>query len=132
MDNRFFKAALNNAASLSGKKGRILLLIGKLGNKLRDLDWKNANAGTLKLKLSVLGRMSKAYALGHYRALPWKTILIILASIIYFLNPLDLIPDMLPVVGLTDDFGILVLVYNSIREEIDKFLLWEKSKLPIV
>lgn len=131
MDNKFFKAALSNAASLSGKKGRILLLIGKLGNKLRDLDWKNVNAGKLKSKLSVLSRMSKAYALGHYRELPWKTTLIILAAIIYFLNPFDLIPDMLPVAGLTDDFGILVWVYNSMRNEIDKFLMWEKNKLPV-
>jgi len=31
--------------------------------------------------------------------------------------------------GLTDDFGVLIWVYNSIQGEINKFLEWEKSLL---
>lgn len=84
---------------------------------------------SIKDKFFVLGRLIKAYALGDYRQIPWKTILLIVAAIIYFVNPLDLIPDLVPLTGLTDDFAVLVWVYNSVSTEIDKFVAWEEDQL---
>jgi uncharacterized membrane protein YkvA (DUF1232 family) len=55
----------------------------------------------------------------------------ILAAIIYFLNPIDLIPDFIPGLGLTDDFSVLLWVYNSVSTEVVKFLEWEKSTLQV-
>ena len=128
MNNRFFDAAINQAAKLAGKKSRILLMITKLGTKMSKVNWSPIERQLLKEKFYTIGRLGKAYATGKYRAVPWKAMLILLAAIIYFLNPLDLIPDLLPVVGFTDDFAVLVWVYNSIQVEIDKFLAWEESQ----
>ena len=127
--NRFFAFALRKAASSAGKPSRLLLLISQLGLKLKEVNWKNVSVTSAREKFAVLGRLIKAYALGHYRDIPWKTILLILAAVIYFVNPIDLLPDMLPVTGLTDDFGVLLWVYNTVSTEIDKFLVWEKSQV---
>ncbi|HEY3429559.1 MAG TPA: YkvA family protein [Cyclobacteriaceae bacterium] len=127
MKNVFFDRALNSAARLSGNKGRITLLLGRLGKKMKTVNWNHVSISTAKEKLSVFSRMAQAYVSGKYRSIPWKTVMTILAAIIYFLNPLDLIPDFLPLMGLTDDFGVLVWVYNSVSSEINKFLEWEKS-----
>lgn len=129
MNNSFFAAALRKAAMMAGRKTRLLLLLSRLGVKLKDTNWKNVSMSDVKAKFYILGRLVKAYALGHYREIPWKTLLIVVAAIIYFVNPIDLIPDLIPVAGLTDDFGILVWVYNSLSGEIDKFLAWEQSQL---
>lgn len=128
MKNRFFDAALNQASRLAGKKSRILLLLAKLGAKMNKLNWTSVERQLIKDKFFTIGRLAKAYALGHYREVPWKSMLIVLAAVIYFINPLDLIPDLLPVVGLTDDFAVLLWVYNTIEEEIDKFVAWEGSQ----
>ena len=127
MKNVFFDRALNSAAHLSGNKGRITLLLGRLGKKMTAVNWSKVSVAAAKEKMSVLSRLTSAYVSGRYREIPWKTVMTILAAIIYFLNPLDLIPDFIPIMGLTDDFGVLVWVYNSIQGEIDKFLTWEKS-----
>jgi len=127
LKNVFFDRALNSAARLSGNTGRISLLLARLGKKMTHVNWSKVSVTTAKEKLSVFSRMASAYVSGKYRDVPWKTMMIILAAIIYFLNPLDLIPDFIPLMGLTDDFGVLVWVYNSISTEIDKFLEWEKS-----
>ena len=58
-----------------------------------------------------------------------RAILLVVAAVVYFVNPIDLLPDLIPVAGLTDDFGILLWVYNSLHTEIDKFILWEKSRI---
>jgi uncharacterized membrane protein YkvA (DUF1232 family) len=127
LKNVFFDRALNSAARLSGNTGRIMLLLARLTQKMTSVKWSKESLTTAKEKFSVLSRMTMAYASGRYRAVPWKTVMIILAAIIYFLNPLDLIPDFVPFMGLTDDFGVLVWVYNSVSTEVDKFLSWEKS-----
>ena len=116
------------ASRLAGKPGRILVLLTKMGTKIKSGHWSPVQRQMIKEKFLVLGRMAKAYALGRYRAVPWKAMLILLAAVIYFLNPIDLIPDLIPLVGFTDDFAILLWVYNAIGEEVDKFLAWEQSR----
>ena len=128
MNNRFFDIALAQASRLLGKKSRILVLLAKLGSKMNKVNWSPVERQLLKDKFFTFGRLAKAYATGKYRAVPWRTMLIVLAAVIYFINPLDLIPDLIPVIGFTDDFAILLWVYNSIREEVDKFLEWEGSQ----
>ena len=127
--NRFFTAALRNAASTLGRPSRLLALLTRLATKLKDTNWKNSNGITVRERVFVLGRLIKAYALGEYRDVPWKTILLIVAAIIYFVNPLDLVPDIIPLTGLTDDFAVLLWVYNTVSNEIDKFMEWEKTRI---
>ncbi|MBA4058551.1 MAG: hypothetical protein C0490_27795 [Marivirga sp.] len=128
MKNKFFDIAVDQASRLAGKKGRILLLLSRLGTKMSKTNWSPVQRQLIKEKFFVLGRLAKAYALGRYRAVPWRAMLVLLAAVIYFLNPLDLIPDLIPVFGLTDDFAVLLWVYNAIGAEVDKFLAWEDSQ----
>jgi len=111
-----------------GKPSRLLAILPKLALKLKETNWKNVNAVATKDKFFVLGRLIKAYALGQYRDIPWKTILLIVAAVVYFINPLDLVPDIIPLTGLTDDFAVLVWVYSSVSNEIEKFINWEKTQ----
>lgn len=125
--NTFFNIAISQASRLAGKPGRILALLAKLSTKINRGHWSPVQAQMIRDKFLVLGRMAKAYALGRYRSIPWKVMLVLLAAVIYFLNPIDLIPDLLPLVGFTDDFAILLWVYNAVGAEVDKFLAWEQS-----
>jgi uncharacterized membrane protein YkvA (DUF1232 family) len=127
LKNVFFDRALSSAARLSGNTGRITLLVARLGQKMTSVKWNKDSLVAAKGKLQIFSRMSTAYASGKYRTIPWKAVMTILAAMIYFLNPLDLIPDFVPLMGLTDDFGVLVWVYNTISAEVDKFIAWEKS-----
>jgi uncharacterized membrane protein YkvA (DUF1232 family) len=131
LKNVFFDIALNRAARLSGKAGRILLLVAQLTKKMVTVDWSKATVTAAKEKLFIFSRLSRAYASGEYKAIPWKAVMTILAAIIYFLNPIDLIPDFIPGLGLTDDFSVLLWVYNSVSTEVVKFLEWEKSTLQV-
>ena len=128
MKNRFFEIALAQASRLTGKSGRILTLVTRLGSKMNQVNWSEVQREQVKLQLFTIGRLAKAYAQGHYREIPWKTMLIVLGAIIYFVNPIDLLPDLIPVAGLTDDFAVLVWVYNALGTEIEKFQLWESSR----
>jgi uncharacterized membrane protein YkvA (DUF1232 family) len=129
MQNGFFQMALQKASKMLGKKSRLLLLLVQLGNKLRGVNWQAIKSEAVKEKFFILGRLVKAYTLGRYRIVPWKAMLSVVAALIYFVSPIDLIPDFIPVTGLTDDVGVLLWVYNSLSKEVNDFLVWESNKL---
>ena len=78
--------------------------------------------------LQSLCRLISAWMRGKYTVVPWRTIVLSLAGLIYFVNPLDFIPDFLPMFGFLDDAGVLAFVLQSIRKDIDRFLDWEKTQ----
>jgi uncharacterized membrane protein YkvA (DUF1232 family) len=127
--NVFFDIALKQAARLLGRKRRLLVLLGKFGMKLKDVNWSEIKRVDLKSKFLVIGRLIKAYALGQYKSVPWKAILLITGAALYFVSPIDLIPDLIPGVGFADDFAILLAIYKSLHDEVEKFLSWEKTQI---
>lgn len=125
MVNIFFNQALKRAYRLTGKPGRLLMLAGKVARRLALMEKKHFSIKKWKSQVSILARMMKAYALGKYRSLPIKSLVVVVAAILYFMNPLDLIPDWIPGLGMADDFTILAWVYQSLASEVEKFLQWE-------
>src|SRR5437773_55205 len=77
--------------------------------------------------LMSLCRMLRAWAKGDYKGLPWKTIVTAMAAALYFLDPLDVVPDFIPGIGYLDDAVILGFVVNSIRSDLEKYLQWESK-----
>jgi len=77
--------------------------------------------------LQVMLRLIRAYYRGEYRAVPTTTLLIIIAALIYLLDPVDLLPDWIPAFGFIDDAFILTLALRRTREAIDQFLAWESA-----
>jgi len=61
------------------------------------------------------------YSTRRYREIPWASIAAIVAALLYVLNPLDLIPDLLPFFGFIDDASILALCWSMVRTDLDKY-----------
>ncbi len=79
-------------------------------------------------KLSIPLRLLKAWLSGEYREIPWRSLLLITAAIIYFVMPIDLMPDVLPLLGFMDDVALLTWTISQIRSDIDHFLAWEQQQ----
>jgi uncharacterized membrane protein YkvA (DUF1232 family) len=52
--------------------------------------------------------------------------ILVVASVLYFLNPFDIIPDFIPFLGLLDDVTIISFVGAAITKDIEKFIDWEE------
>lgn len=78
--------------------------------------------------LTALIRLLRAYISGEYRDIPWGSIVLVIVGIIYFVSPIDLIPDAIPVIGLIDDAAVIAFVVAQIRADLDDFLVWEISQ----
>ena len=132
IQNSFFKLALLRAANLAGKPARILTLLTQLALKIRKTKGQSINILTLRDQFQVIGRMLRAHVTGTYKIKSTKLVLSLIAAVIYFINPLDLIPDFIFGIGLTDDFAVLAWVYQIASKEVESFKTWEDSILTTV
>ncbi|MDQ3486416.1 MAG: DUF1232 domain-containing protein [Acidobacteriota bacterium] len=109
-------------------------------DKLRDLVQKAKGkaeaagaSGPLKdmwQSLLSLLRLLRAYASGQYRNVPAKSLVLIVAGILYFVMPIDLIPDFVVGIGFLDDAAVLAWVMSSVRTVVTDFEKWEASRPP--
>ncbi|MDF1637872.1 YkvA family protein [Alcanivorax jadensis] len=81
-------------------------------------------AGQLKL----LARMLLDWATGRYRQVPWATLLTITGALVYFLMPLDAIPDPIIGLGLLDDVGVLAKAWQFARQDIERYQQWRSQQ----
>lgn len=71
--------------------------------------------------------MVKDYMHGNYRKIPSKTIFLIVGAILYLINPVDVISDLLPVIGFTDDLAFLAGILKSLSNDIDEYKEWKEG-----
>lgn len=76
--------------------------------------------------------MLRAYAKGDYKVVPWSTLVKIVAALVYFVSPIDFIPDLLPILGFSDDIAIVLWVLSSCTVDIQKFKEWEETNAVVV
>ena len=119
----FFKNSFLKASRLSKNSKGIILLLGTVISKMQS-DGSGGTFQKIKTKVKNLGLLLRHYANGSYRHVETKHIIFILAGMIYFLSPVDLIPDILPLVGFADDIALFSFIYNSVSKELEKFEIW--------
>ena len=84
--------------------------------------------GQIRTDLPVLLRLTRAWLSGEYRRVPLKAIVLVVGAVLYFLNPLDVIPDFIPVIGYLDDAAVLGYVLRTLHGELERFRAWEGQK----
>ena len=82
--------------------------------------------------LQTMFRLIKASVSGEYTGVPGTTVAAAVAVLIYFLSPIDLIPDFIPVLGLLDDVALVAWFSTTLKGEMDKFHEWELTRPALV
>ena len=68
--------------------------------------------------------MTKCYIKGEYKEVPIGTIGAVVAAIVYWVSPLDIIPDVIPGVGYLDDAAVVMYCLKAVGTDLDDFKKW--------
>lgn len=119
-----FNKAKSKAEKLLDNKQKLAKLLNEGEAKAKA---KQAKLKGVWTDVQTLFRLLKAWQKRSYTKVPWKTIIYILAALIYFINPFDVVPDFIPGLGLIDDLSVLTFVINSVKSDIEAFKKWENE-----
>ena len=107
-----------------------LLSRGRLPALLFAVARKGPKLGQLRHDVKLMQSLCLAWWRGEYRDISKKSIVTIVAGLLYFVSPLDAIPDWLLGVGFLDDIAVLGWVIKTVGDELTKFKTWRDTQAP--
>ncbi len=122
---RHFSRAVDAARLVMRRRIRLLSVVRLTVSRLHG---ESSGLYGLKDDVLVLARLVRAWAKGQYREAPWKSVLYATAALLYFLNPADLIPDTLLVIGFVDDAAVVAAVVRALHKDLRRFERWEAEQ----
>lgn len=120
-----YRAALARAAKVLKKPEKLTNLINDAAKKAGTLN--KGPIAEARDSLFALFRLLKAYTKGEYRDLSWSNLVLVVSALLYFVMPVDLLPDIITGLGYLDDAAILTWTINALGHELERFKSWEKS-----
>lgn len=126
-ESPFFKNMLHKAEAYMKKPLRVNQVLNDAYHKASQKKELGTLAGEVWEGLQILFRMIRATVSGQYHGIPTRNIVSALAVVLYFLSPIDFVPDFIPVLGLLDDVALAAWFMTSIKHEMDKFVEWEQG-----
>lgn len=128
VESSYFKKAMKKAAELAQDGQKVLLLVAKSLNLVEKLEKNMKQFKRFFSNIRLMGKMLNAYFTGEYKDIPWVTIIKMVGGLIYFLSPIDLIPDVFIGLGFIDDAAVVGWVIASINSDIERFRAWDEAR----
>jgi uncharacterized membrane protein YkvA (DUF1232 family) len=107
--------------------------IEKVVDKSAEIEKKFVAGGPLQRFVDdgrLLLDVVKDYWRGRYRQVPFGTIGAAVFTLIYVLNPLDLVPDVLPLIGQIDDAAVVAACLLLIERDLHSYSAWRRGNPP--
>ena len=122
------KEALENgyaqSEALLNDKDELDDFLYRLEQKIKEMPFVGKKFTMIPVMISLV----KNYVQGKYTTVPYGTILAVLSALIYFLSPIDIIPDFIPLAGYLDDMAVVGLCMNMVKIDIETYDKWRQSQ----
>lgn len=92
------------------KKLKIIPLVGE---KLADVP--------------IMASLVRSYVKKDYTDIPIGSIIAIVSALIYFVSPIDLIPDSIPLIGYFDDAAVVGACWKLVDSDVEEYVQWRKQ-----
>lgn len=107
--------------------GVVFAVLGVLRNRRKRAQNGPGPVGNPIQRVKALPRLWKAWRSGNYPELPRSQVVLWAVALVYLVSPIDVLPEFLPVIGVTDDAGVVVWLLSSLSLASGSYLRWEKD-----
>ena len=116
------KKGYKKAEILLHDENKLEIFLQKIENKLTIVPI----VGNALSYIPVMISMIRSYVRKEYTEIPIGSIISMISALIYFVSPVDIIPDFLPVVGYLDDAAVVAACIKLVKSDIDDYKQWRK------
>lgn len=132
LSNTLTGKLLKRLSVLAPTPVKLMLVLKKTYKKQGRNDSIDQVANDLFQNSVIFGEFITAVAKGEYRDVDPLVLLKITTAFVYFVSPIDLIPDAIPVIGYMDDIFLMAWLIKTLDEELSAFEDWKYATDPSV
>ena len=127
MNKRVLKI-FRQAMRMINEQSQVKELIWQVSQKLQNINSRNKQINELMEHVQLFLRMIKRSLAGEYSAFSHKTLLSLVFGLLYFVTPMDVVPDFIPLFGFSDDLSIVYFIIKNFKSDIEAFKVWELNQ----
>lgn len=132
MESSILSVIIQKYYPATAENVQLLVQSNVLLEKLSAIVYKKAEDAVQKYadisaRIIIVTRMLRAWRNEIYTDINKSSVFIAVAVLLYFVNPIDLLPDFIPIIGGLDDLLLLRYLLKVIDKEIEKFTRWEQQ-----
>lgn len=86
-------------------------------------------AGKKLSEVPIMASLVVNYVKKEYQDVPIGTIIAILSALIYFVSPIDIIPDSIPAIGYFDDAAVVAACWKLVESDIEEYEKWRAENI---
>ena len=79
----------------------------------------------------VLTALVRDWRAGKYRQALYGTIAAVVFGLLYVINPLDIVPDVLPFLGVLDDATVIGALLMLVERDLKKYRAWKENQFTV-
>ena len=121
--DRIIRGLNSKANAIYNDRGKIVDLLERTKRKLEG----NKELRSLFDDIRVIMELIKDYTRGEYRELSKNSIILVIISLVYLVNPIDIIPDFL-LGGFVDDAAVIAYILKKITVELSAYKSWRSNR----
>lgn len=117
------------SAALERKAAKAEKYVNNNQKSDRLIDKADEKINRVKLKgaleyIPTMIALIKSYIKREYSEIPVGTIVSIIGAVIYFVSPIDIIPDFIVGIGYIDDASVVALCCAAAKADLDEYKMW--------
>lgn len=98
--------------------------LNRLENKLKKVPV----GGEILSMVPVMISMLRSYFKKEYKDVPIGTLIALISALLYWLAPVDVIPDAIPLAGYVDDATVITACLKLINDDLKEYKAWRDKK----
>ena len=115
---------MKEAERILNDKDKMDEFLLKLEEKLKTIPL----AGNALSMIPTMVSLIKSYIKKEYTDIPVGTITAVISALLYWLSPVDLIPDFIPGFGYVDDAAVVAFCLKLVGDDLEEYRKWRDNK----
>lgn len=117
-----------NAKEILGDEDKVERFLQRLEKKLIVVPV----AGKKLSEVPVMASLVRSYIKKEYTDIPIGTIIAIVSALAYFISPIDLVPDSIPVLGYFDDATVVAVCWKLVETDVTEYIKWREKNNKVI